>query len=78
MVFLDAVGWTGFAGTKGEEPGVDQVYPVRGAEGAESVASTGGGTCTPGLVAYNEDTGKWNEMSISRSVCAVAGKMPLT
>lgn len=57
MAFLDGVGWTGFAETKGEGPGVDQVYPVRGAEGVESVASTGGGTCTLGLAAYNEDTG---------------------
>jgi hypothetical protein len=41
MVFLDGVGWMDFAGTKGEELGVDQVYPVQGAEGVESVASTG-------------------------------------
>jgi hypothetical protein len=33
---------------------VGQVYPVQGAEGVESVASTGESTCTPGLVAYNE------------------------
>jgi len=56
MAFLDGAGWTGFAGTKGEELGVDQVSPVQGAEGAESVASTGESTCTQDLVACNEGT----------------------
>ena len=57
MAFLGGAGWTGFAGTKGEELGVGQVYPVQGAEGVGSAASTGESTCTPGLVAYNEGTG---------------------
>ena len=69
MEFRDGVGWTGFAGTEGEELGVGQVYLGRGAEGEGSAASTGESTCTPGLVAYNEDTGKCNGVHVSRSVC---------
>lgn len=56
--FLDGVGWMGFAETKGEGLGVDQVYPGRGVEGVEFVTSRGEGTCTPGLVAHKEDTGQ--------------------
>jgi len=58
MAFLDGVGWMGFAGTKGEELGAGQAYPVRGAEGVESVASTGESTYKPGLVAYSGGTGR--------------------
>ena len=58
MASLDGVDWMGFAGTKVEELGVGQVYPDQGVEGVESVASMEEGTCTPGLVAYTEDTGR--------------------
>lgn len=58
MVFLDGVGWMGFAGTKGEGLDVGRVYPGLGGEGVASVASKGEGTYTPpGLVAGKGNTG---------------------
>ena len=53
--FQDGVDWTGFAGTRGEEEGVDQVCPGQDVEGVAPVASMWG-TCTLGLIAYTEDT----------------------
>ena len=60
MAFLDDVFWTGFAGTNGKELGAGQVYPVRGAEGVGSVASTGESTCTPGFVALKQNEYQWS------------------
>jgi hypothetical protein len=47
LVFLGAVGWMGFAGTKGEELGASQVYPGQGEGGVASVTSKGEDTYTP-------------------------------
>ena len=57
-VSLGGVGWTSFAGIKGEELYMCQVYPVGGAEGVEFVAPTGENKRAPGLVTDNEDTRK--------------------
>ena len=56
LVFLDGVGWMGFAGTKGGELDAGLVYLDLGANGVASATSKGGGTCTWGLMAYRRDT----------------------
>lgn len=45
-VFLDGVGWMGFAGTEVAGLDADQVYPGQGGEGVASVPSNGEDTYT--------------------------------
>lgn len=43
--WMEFVGWFGFASVRGGDGGVNQMYPGRGAERAEPVASAGGAAC---------------------------------